>query len=96
MKKDNGLKWKRHVVVLYVLSIIFVVRNIVRIVEFLQGSDGYITTHETMLYVFDATFMLSVPMLLVCIHPGGLIKVVKQTDKIVGFENEMTPFGKLQ
>lgn len=79
---------------LYVLSIIFVVRNLVRIVEFLQGSDGYITTHEAMLYIFDATFMLSVLMLLACIHPGGLIKVARRVDKMEGFENEMTPFGR--
>ncbi|CAI4875926.1 CHS_3a_G0024980.mRNA.1.CDS.1 [Saccharomyces cerevisiae] len=38
------------------------VRSIVRLVEFVEGYDGFIISHEYFIYVFDA-----VPMLLAAI-----------------------------
>ncbi|QID78295.1 Protein rtm1 [Saccharomyces pastorianus] len=44
------------------LSILIMVRSIVRLVEFVEGYDGFIISHEYFIYVFDA-----VPMLLAAI-----------------------------
>ncbi|CAI4523270.1 ACH_G0022770.mRNA.1.CDS.1 [Saccharomyces cerevisiae] len=43
-------------------SILIMVRSIVRLVEFVEGYDGFIISHEYFIYVFDA-----VPMLLAAI-----------------------------
>ncbi|CAI4065036.1 hypothetical protein SKDZ_09G2020 [Saccharomyces kudriavzevii ZP591] len=43
-------------------SVLILLRSIVRVVEFIQGFDGFIISHEYFIYVFDA-----VPMLLVII-----------------------------
>ncbi|KAN0102697.1 RTA1 domain containing protein [Hyaloscypha variabilis] len=79
--EDIGLGWKKHVVVLYVLSVVFVGRNIVRIVEFIQSGDGFIATHESMLYLFDGSFMLFVSILLLVVHPGRLLRETKRFQK---------------
>lgn len=41
---------------------LIIVRSIVRLVEFIQGFDGYIISHEVFIYVFDA-----LPMFLVTV-----------------------------
>lgn len=81
-EKASRFPWDKHVVVLWILSLTFIIRNLVRIVEFLQGGDGYITMHESMLYLFDGTLMLFVVMLLVFVHPGQLLRVVGRDEKI--------------
>jgi hypothetical protein len=88
-----NLSWRRHIAVLYALSLIFIMRNIVRIFEFLQGGQGYITTHESMLYLLDATLMLVVTVILMLVHPGQLIKAAHRAEK-EGWRvsNELTPF----
>jgi hypothetical protein len=92
---DIGLGWRKHMVVLYVVSILFVVRNIARIVEFNQSGDGYIATHESMLYVFDGSFMLFVSVLLIFVHPGTLFREARRRKKLdgLGGSNELAPFA---
>lgn len=67
--------------VLYALSIAFIVRNTIRIFDFLQVDNGYISKHEVMLYIFDGTFMLFTVTLLLLVHPGQLLKAVRQAWK---------------
>jgi high-affinity Fe2+/Pb2+ permease len=57
---DAGLPWKRFMYVLYVTSSFILVRNIVRVAEFVEGFDGYIILHEVFLYIFDALPMMAV------------------------------------
>ncbi|OXB41328.1 hypothetical protein B1J92_K00715g [Nakaseomyces glabratus] len=49
--------------ILIVNSAMILVRSIVRTVEFIQGYDGYITSHEYFLYIFDATPMFLLPLI---------------------------------
>lgn len=55
-------KWFFVNATLLLSSALILLRSIVRVVEFIQGFDGYIISHEYFIYVFDA-----VPMLLVII-----------------------------
>lgn len=48
------------------------VRCIFRIVEFIQGNDGYLMGHELYQYIFDAALMLAVLILFSLIHPGKI------------------------
>jgi len=52
--------WKRLNFLLIVSSVCVLIRSVVRVVEFLQGFNGVIESHEFYLYVFDALPMLCV------------------------------------
>lgn len=82
-------------IVLSILSVVFIVRNAVRIVEFIQPSDGFIATHESMLYLFDGSFMLFAVLMLFVVHPGLLFKAARRAKKsnIWVDSNEMTPLA---
>ena len=56
----GSVPWRRHLTVLYVVSAIILVRSIFRVVEYLQGNNGYLISHEIFLYIFDAILMAAV------------------------------------
>lgn len=53
------------------------VRSIFRVVEYLQGFNGYILKHEAFLYIFDASLMLLVMVIFVMIHPSEVNALLK-------------------
>lgn len=55
---------------LYVSSVLILVRSVVRVVEYIQGMDGYILSHEAFLYVFDGLLMFLVLLVFVLVHPS--------------------------
>lgn len=69
---DDRIRWKRHLYVLYAASLLVLARSIFRVVEYVQGAEGYSLTHEWTLYVFDAVLMLAVMIIWGIWHPGGL------------------------
>lgn len=56
----TDLPWQRLLAGLYGVSALIIVRNVVRTIEYGQGSEGYLLTHEWTLYIFDALPMASV------------------------------------
>lgn len=70
----SDLPWKRQMRALYAASLLITVRNIVRIVEYAQGFNGYIMSHEAFIYVFDAVLMLGVMVCLEVVHAGRFFK----------------------
>lgn len=64
--------WKRSVWLLYFTSACILVRNIVRVAEFIEGFDGYIILHEAFLYSLDAAPMLLVMIALAVGSPSVL------------------------
>lgn len=70
--------WKKHMLGLYIVSVLIFVRSIVRVVEYVQGYDGYIMTHEVFLYVFDGLVMLAAVVSMNVIHPGEVARYVRQ------------------
>ena len=58
------LKWRRFFAVMYVATVLLMVRNLIRLIEFAQGPLGTIASNEAFIYVFDA-----VPMALVMVAP---------------------------
>ncbi|KAG4255575.1 hypothetical protein FPRO03_14063 [Fusarium proliferatum] len=55
--RERAFPWKLDLAVLYTVSVIILVRSIFRVIEYLQGNDGYLISHEIFLYVFDAILM---------------------------------------
>lgn len=60
-KSASGrVAWQRHLYVLYTTSALILIRSIFRVVEYLQGNDGYLISHEVFIYVMDALLMAAV------------------------------------
>lgn len=59
--------------ILYTVVGLITVRIIFRLIEYANGFDGTIPTHEAYQYVFDSTLMLFASVLLNAFHPGRLM-----------------------
>ncbi|KAJ5776604.1 uncharacterized protein N7511_001615 [Penicillium nucicola] len=79
--------WHRHLTALYIASGLILVRSIVRVVEYLQGYDGYLMKQEVFIYVFDALLMFVVMMVLHIIHPSEVNCIIgrgtRYSDKVI-------------
>lgn len=69
---SRTLAWQKYMYGLYVISLLFVIRNVVRILEFQQGHDGELLSNEVWLYVLDAAVMLIIVVVMLVLHPGRL------------------------
>lgn len=72
------LPWKRHMYALYIASTLIMIRSIFRVVEYLQGNNGYLLRHEIFLYIFDALLMFVVMVLLNWVHPSQVTDVYER------------------
>ncbi|KAJ3544700.1 hypothetical protein NM208_g2908 [Fusarium decemcellulare] len=70
----------RYLAALYCTSGLFLIRNIVRIIEYKEGSDGPLLSNEAYLYVFDCCFMLAIIIIILVLHPGRLIMKARRVD----------------
>jgi hypothetical protein len=67
---SRDIPWKKHMYVLYCASFLIMVRSIFRVVEYIQGHDGYLLQHEVYLYIFDSVLMLLTMLLFNWSHPS--------------------------
>lgn len=74
----NQLPWKRHIYGLYAGSTLIMIRSIFRVIEYLQGNNGYLLKHEVFLYVFDAALMFLVMVLFNWIHPSQVTETYQK------------------
>ncbi|KAF2120651.1 RTA1 like protein-domain-containing protein [Lophiotrema nucula] len=72
--------WKKYLIMLYITSAFILVRSIFRVVEYIQGNDGFLLRHEVFIYVFDAALMLGVMVIMNLIHPGDIATLLKEKD----------------
>ncbi|KAE8343242.1 hypothetical protein BDV24DRAFT_172994 [Aspergillus arachidicola] len=82
---EAGRIWRRHMVALYVTSVLILVRSVVRVVEYLDGYDGFLMKHEVFIYVFDALLMFVAMAVLNYIHPSQINCLLDQGEQY--FEN---------
>ena len=66
---DSKFQWPSFFILIYIISLLFLIRNIFRLIEYSQGF-GYIFHHAIFTYVFDGAPMLLVALLLTCFHPS--------------------------
>jgi uncharacterized membrane protein len=74
---NPSIPWRKHLIALYFASALILVRNVFRIVEYVQGNDGYILRHEYYLYIFDATLMFFVMLAFNVVHPSEVHALLK-------------------
>lgn len=70
--------WRKHMRCMYAASLLIMVRSIFRAVEYIQGFNGYLLSHEAYLYALDATLMLGVMVLFNVAHPSGVTVASKE------------------
>ncbi|KAK1143704.1 hypothetical protein N8T08_006104 [Aspergillus melleus] len=68
-----NFRWKFHLVTLYIVSLLIMVRSLFRVAEFIMGDDGYLLQNEWPLYVFDATLMWLVVVIFAIRYPGDVL-----------------------
>ena len=66
----SGISWRRHLNALYAASALILIRSTFRVVEYVQGNDGYLMRHEVYSYIFDSVLMLAVMVLFNIVHPS--------------------------
>lgn len=69
--------WYKHSIALYVASVLIMIRSIFRVVEYVQGNDGYLLGHEYFLYIFDGVLMLGVMTVLNIVHPSEINAILR-------------------
>jgi hypothetical protein len=78
------VRWRPFAWMLMVSVVAVWVRNLVRLVEFVQGFHGFVSEHEAMLYVFDSLLMFAIMVLFLVLHPGRLVRALESGRE--GFE----------
>ncbi|KAL2865934.1 RTA1 domain-containing protein [Aspergillus lucknowensis] len=76
LEQPQALRYERHMHAIYGTSVLIFARSIVRVVEFVQGLEGYIATHQIFIFVFDAVPMFVVMLILNWIHPSEIRSLV--------------------
>lgn len=74
--KSGSVPWRLHMWTLFTASVLIMIRSVFRVVEYLQGTDGYLLTHEIYLYIFDAALMLGVVIILNLVHPSQITSLL--------------------
>lgn len=69
--------WSKHLFVLFSASVLIMVRSVFRLIEYVQGQNGYLLKHELYLYVFDAALMFATLLIFNIIHPTQISAVAK-------------------
>ncbi|KAJ4859382.1 RTA1 like protein domain-containing protein [Trichoderma breve] len=66
------VRWQVYLQTLYVSAILIIIRNLFRVIEYVEGNDGYLLSREAFIYIFDALPMLIVVFWLHWRHPGEI------------------------
>ena len=65
---------------LYVVSALVIIRSIFRVVEYAQGHEGYLQSHEVFFYVFDSIPMFALMVWLSWRHPGEIELLLRKAE----------------
>lgn len=79
---STAVNWQRYMCVLYFASVLIMVRCLYRVIEYIQGSTGFLQSHEYFAYIFDSTLMFLVMSTLLVFHPSQVLsREHKQLDE---------------
>ncbi|KAI9648574.1 hypothetical protein NHQ30_003211 [Ciborinia camelliae] len=69
----SAVPWQQYLSILYVASTFIMIRSIFRIIEYVQGNNGYLLSKEMFIYIFDASLMFLVVIIFNLRHPSAII-----------------------
>lgn len=89
------IPWRKHLNVLYITSLLIMVRSVFRLTEYLQGNDGYLLHHEIFLYLLDAALMFMTSLIFNICHPSeiGRLLVIEREYEL---KNDYNGDGHMQ
>lgn len=70
---NPSINWQNHFRALELVTVVLIVRSVVRAVEYLQGVDGFVASHEIFIYLFDALLIWFIMVTFLILHPSRLI-----------------------
>ncbi|KAH8588744.1 RTA1 like protein-domain-containing protein [Bisporella sp. PMI_857] len=73
-----SIPWRKHMWALYAANALIMLRSIFRVVEYIQGREGYLQSKEVFLYIFDAVLMFAVMTILNVVHPSQIGDLLKE------------------
>lgn len=65
--------WESVIWGLYIASVLILIRSVFRLIEYAQGNDGYLISHEAFMYGFDSTLMLFAMVAMNVLHPSVIL-----------------------
>ncbi|KAH7207924.1 RTA1 like protein-domain-containing protein [Fusarium redolens] len=85
------IRWRHYLTTLYVTSGFIWVRSLFRVIEYLDGNDGYLMRTEAFMFVFDATLIWIVTLWMNWYHPSEIGLLLRNEIPVTnGFE--LLPF----
>ncbi|KAJ5099241.1 hypothetical protein N7532_006242 [Penicillium argentinense] len=91
--------WETIMTGLYVSSILILIRSIFRLIEYAQGNDGYLISHEVFMYVFDSMLMFFTMVVMSIFHPSKVLsrstKSQRASRKSYLSNTELLPTGEV-
>ncbi|KAK2757254.1 hypothetical protein FQN54_004768 [Arachnomyces sp. PD_36] len=89
------ISWRKHILTLYVVSVLIILRSIFRVAEYVLGNDGALLKSEVYLFVFDAALMWILMVVLNVVHPGEVSEALVVSEVKSGDSRmEMNPFDE--
>ncbi|KAJ5934275.1 Protein RTM1 [Penicillium verhagenii] len=70
---ETRMTWEAVMWALYGACLLILVRSVFRVVEFIEGNDGFIMRREYLLYIFDACLMSLTGILFLIVYPGSFL-----------------------
>ena len=104
--ESKDIPWRLHMLVLFTASILIFTRSVFRVIEYVQGPNGYLLSHEVWLYIFDASIIAVVVLLFNIVHPSQITALlrgrsavyqvlkVEEKAKLCGLDDEEEQAGK--
>ncbi|KAF2036036.1 RTA1-domain-containing protein [Setomelanomma holmii] len=74
---STSMPWEMQLFALYAASGLILVRSVFRLIEYGQGNDGYLISHEVVLYIFDSLLMWITMAILAWVHPSEIMALLK-------------------
>ncbi|KAE8418610.1 RTA1 like protein-domain-containing protein [Aspergillus pseudocaelatus] len=82
--------WETVMLGLYGASVLILIRSIFRLIEYAQGNDGYLISHEVFMYVFDATLMFITMVGMSLFHPSKVLSPLAKAEASLDRSYTMT------
>lgn len=73
LSEKTSRTWETVLVGLYAASVLILVRSIFRLIEYTQGNNGYLISHEAFMYIFDSALMFLTMVAMNFCHPSMIL-----------------------
>lgn len=84
--------WQKFLVVLYITSVLILIRSGFRMIEYAMGHDSELQSKEVYIYVLDAALMLIASTLFNIFHPSKYLFAGKKVVDVSDAEMQLTDY----